>query len=95
VENFIADVGVRPSGKTLDRIDNDGNYEPGNWRWADSGTQSYNKRNTLIIVVDGVPMKTNEVMEKFGISCDTLRTRLRAGWPADRAVKTPVALKRR
>lgn len=44
-ENFLADMGERPEGHTLDRIDPDGNYEPRNCRWADAKTQRANKRN--------------------------------------------------
>lgn len=43
-ENFIADMGSRPQGKTLDRIDNDGNYEPGNCKWSTWSEQQKNKR---------------------------------------------------
>lgn len=47
-ENFLKDMGERPPGMTIDRIDANGNYEPGNCRWATSETQAMNKRRNNV-----------------------------------------------
>jgi hypothetical protein len=55
-ENFLADMGQRPNGTTLDRIDVDGNYEPGNCRWATAREQRNNRRDTKLYTYAGKTM---------------------------------------
>ncbi len=71
-ENFIADMGPRPEGLTLDRINNDGNYEPGNCRWATMREQCQNRSNGITITVYGESLLLVEAARKHRIPYHTM-----------------------
>lgn len=81
-EAFFADMGPRPSARhTIERMDNDGHYAPGNCRWATRKEQNRNKRNTVIVVHGGQKVRLIDLAEANGISPATLHTRRYAGRP--------------
>lgn len=84
---FLADMGERPEGTTLDRIDVDGDYEPGNCRWATATRQARNTRHNRWIEYGGARMTAADWADVLGLSATTLRSRLdHLGWPVERAL---------
>lgn len=89
---FLDDMGLRPAGKTIDRIDNNADYSKSNCRWATSKEQQNNKSDNVVIEHNGARLTVMQLSELTGISWDTVRDRVRRGWTADRII-TNVALK--
>lgn len=94
---FFSHVGSRPGvGYSLDRIDNDGGYEPGNVRWATAANQNRNKRTNIWVTFQGEKRLLIDVAKELGLRPGLIRRRIRRGWPESRLFETterPVAAK--
>lgn len=89
-DNFLADMGARPSEKhSLDRINTYGNYEPTNCRWATKRQQQRNMKNNIWLEIDGERMILKDWSNRLGVSYQCIQDRLRRGWNLKRALTTP------
>lgn len=87
---FVEDMGPRPAGTTLDRLDPRGHYEPGNCRWATHSEQNRNKRNTVLLEFNGKGMCPSAWADELGLPRHVVHRRLSAGWTVEATLATPV-----
>jgi hypothetical protein len=91
-EIFAKDVGTPPSNKhTLDRINNNGNYEVSNVRWAERSTQARNTRVNFWVELNGVKKCLYDWCDEHNISAGAVYRRLALGWDVEKALTTPKA----
>lgn len=89
-DNFLEDMGNRPKGMTLDRIDNDGNYEPSNCRWISIKEQNRNRRNTRNLTVGCVTLSVYEWAKELSMTPEGIYYRLdKLKWSPEKVISTP------
>lgn len=89
-DNFYADMGDRPDGLSLNRIDNDGPYAPWNCEWATSTVQGRNKTNNRLLTLEGKTQSMSAWAEELSINKQTLSTRIHRGWSDKDALTIPI-----
>jgi hypothetical protein len=86
-KNFFDDMGEAPLGYSLERVDNNGNYEPGNCKWIPLHEQKRNRRATLKTSVNGVEMTVKEACLLLGLNYRTVQSRVNImGWSMEEAL---------
>lgn len=89
-ENFLRDMGVRPEGTTLDRIDPNGDYTKENCRWASTKQQALNKRNTVLVEYRGELRPLMELCEQHGVPYQRVWSRIfNHGYDTETALTKP------
>lgn len=89
-EHFFEDMGPRPRGHSIERVNGQGDYEPSNCIWADDITQATNSKNTKFVNIGGVTDSINGWCRKYGLPYVTYKQRIRRGMSIIDAITTPI-----
>lgn len=87
--NFLADMGVRPENTSLDRINVNGDYEPGNCRWATRSEQQQNRRISLVVEWNGKSRSVGEWASITGLDARIIYERIKAKWKIEDVMTKP------
>lgn len=86
-ENFLVDMGEPPAGTSLDRVDVNGNYEPGNCIWADALTQAAHQRRVVALTINGITKSASAWAKQYGRKRDGILALIaEAGWSPEEAL---------
>jgi hypothetical protein len=86
-ENFLSDMGERPLGMTIERKDNNGNYEANNCIWIKQKEQASNTRKNVFLNHKGLRLTLSQWARKLGIPRNTIKSRRHRGLPVDKILK--------
>ena len=85
---FLEDMGERPDGMTLDRIDSSKGYSKENCRWATPAQQQANRKNCMHLTYNGITQTSADWARSLGLAKGAVWNRIKAGWPVEKAVTT-------
>lgn len=86
---FLEDMGKRPDGATIERIDTNGNYEPSNCKWLAGAEQTKNRRMSIILTHGGKSQCVADWVRELGVSGSAFYARVARGWSVEKIFSTP------
>jgi len=94
-KSFLEDMGEVPSGRTIERLDSNGNYYKENCTWSTPSEQARNTSRTINLTFNGITLPTVEWAKRIGLDRSVIQDRYHRGWPVDEILTTPIGGRKR